>query len=167
MIEVAADIVIGAAPDRVWRTLTDFARFRQWHPFLELEGVPEKGTKVHYWFRLKPDGPRQWDTTAWITELETQRALVLELGIPFLLRIEERFELSREANGTLLKHIARFRGLLPAMMPRKFIQRRAIHIYRTPIEWLQRYFATATPPVPQPPQQGPNRFQRRSVRSRR
>ena len=85
----------------------------------------------------------------------------------FLLRIEERFELSQEANGTLLKHIARFRGLLPAIMPRKFIQRRAIHIYRTPIEWLQRYFEAAPAPAPQPPPPAPNRFQRRSARSRR
>ncbi len=167
MIEVAADIVIGAAPDRVWRTLTDFGRFRQWHPFLELQGVPEKGTKVDYLFRLKPDGPRQWEGTAWITELEAPRAFVLELGFAGLLKLEERFELSPDPGGTLIKHIARFRGLVPSIAPRKFIQRRAIHIYQVPLEWLQHHFASMTTPGPRPPQQGPNRFQRRSRRSRR
>lgn len=159
MIEVASEIVIGAAPDRVWRTLTDFAHFRQWHPFLELEGVAEKGAKVGYWFRLNPAGPGRWDTTAVVKELEAPRTLVFELGIRGLIWIEERFELSEATGGTLVKHGASFTGFLPAVLPSRFIQRRALPIYKTPIEWLQRYFA------PSPGQQ-PNRRQRRSGRHR-
>lgn len=159
MIEVTSNVEVEAAPDRVWRTLTDFAHFRQWHPFLELEGVAEKGARVGYWFRLDPAGPRRWDTTALVKELEAPRALVFELGIRGLIWVEERFELSEAMGGTLVKHDARFTGFLPAVLPSGFIQRRALPIYKTPIEWLQRYLASS-------PGQQPTRLQRRRARHR-
>ncbi len=144
MIKVTSDIVIRATPDRVWRTLIDFPRFRDWHPFLELDGVAEQDATVDYWFRLNPTGPRQWTARALIKQLEAPQALMLALGMPGILWIEERFELAATTGGTLVTHSANFRGIIPFLLPRKFIQRRALPIYRTPIEWLAQYFSSPT-----------------------
>lgn len=118
--------------------------------------MAEKGAKVGYWFRLDPAGPRRWDTIALIKELEAPRTLVFEFGIRGLIWVEERFELSEAMGGTLVKHDARFTGFISVVLPTGFIQRRALPIYQTPIERLQRYLA------PSPGQQ-PSRLQRRSA----
>lgn len=144
MLKVTSEIVVHAAPERVWRVLTDFTRLRDWHPFVEIEGPAEQGAKVGYYFRLDPSGPRRWDAKALIKHFEHPRTLLFALGIPGILRIEERYELAAVPGGTRVTHGAEFRGIIPFFLPRGLIRRRALPICQRPIEWLAQYLAGQT-----------------------
>jgi hypothetical protein len=58
--EIRTEIAIGAPPSRVWRVLSDFARYPDWNPFIiEVQGDVRLGASVRYRFQF-PRGVRIW-----------------------------------------------------------------------------------------------------------
>lgn len=60
MLSVRAQVDIAVSPERVWRVLINFAHYRKWHPFVELEGSPSLGGDIDFYFRRNPKAPRGW-----------------------------------------------------------------------------------------------------------
>jgi hypothetical protein len=55
--QLQTEIEIQAAPDRVWRILTDFAAYPEWNPFIRfVRGVPQQGTRLEV--RIQPSGTK-------------------------------------------------------------------------------------------------------------
>jgi demethylmenaquinone methyltransferase / 2-methoxy-6-polyprenyl-1,4-benzoquinol methylase len=47
MRTIAAEVEIGAPPERVWEVLTDFSSYPEWNPFMfSVEGAPEAGAHL-------------------------------------------------------------------------------------------------------------------------
>ena len=45
--EIKTEIVIQAAPETIWKILTDFENYPQWNPFIvSVTGEAEKGNKI-------------------------------------------------------------------------------------------------------------------------
>jgi hypothetical protein len=56
-VTLNTEIEIEASPERVWQTLTDFAAYPQWNPFIvRIEGTPAVGTCLTA--TMKPAGSR-------------------------------------------------------------------------------------------------------------
>lgn len=106
---IQTEILIHAAPQRVWEVLTDFARLGEWSPFFQsIEGKPLKGERLVVRFRKGPTfKPRV---------IEARAPAVLEwhgrLLLPGLFDGRHRFELLAEGANTRLLHTERFTGLL-------------------------------------------------------
>lgn len=45
MFSASAQIDIAATPKRGWQALMDFPRYRDWHPFVEMEGTAVVGKR--------------------------------------------------------------------------------------------------------------------------
>ncbi|MCB9932063.1 MAG: SRPBCC domain-containing protein [Planctomycetes bacterium] len=106
---IQTEILIHAAPQRVWDVLTDFDRLGEWSPFFEsIEGWPLQGERLLVKFRKGPTfKPR-------VIEAEVPRVLewLGRLLIPGLFDGRHRFELRAEGQDTRLLHTERFTGLL-------------------------------------------------------
>lgn len=104
-----SEILIHAAPQRVWEVLTDFEHLGEWSPFFKsIEGKPLEGERLVVRFRKGPTfKPRV---------IEAKAPNVLEwlgrLLIPGLFDGRHRFELRAEGQNTRLLHTERFTGLL-------------------------------------------------------
>jgi Uncharacterized conserved protein len=55
--ELYTEIEINAAPEKVWRILTDFADYPKWNPFIRrIEGVPAVGERLKIF--IQPTGAK-------------------------------------------------------------------------------------------------------------
>lgn len=55
--QLQTEIEIEAAPDRVWKILTDFAAYPEWNPFIRfVHGVPRQGARLEV--RIQPSGTK-------------------------------------------------------------------------------------------------------------
>lgn len=118
LTEIRTEILINAAPQKVWRILTDFKAYPAWNPFIKsLEQTSQGELKVGS--RLKaliapPDASAMTFTPA-VTALNVNREFrwLGHLFIPGLFDGEHIFELMENGDGTTtLIHRENFRGLL-------------------------------------------------------
>jgi hypothetical protein len=55
--QLQTEIEIEAAPDRVWKILTDFGAYPEWNPFIRfVHGVPQQGSCLEV--RIQPSGTK-------------------------------------------------------------------------------------------------------------
>lgn len=74
MKELSADIEIEASAERVWRILTDFAKFSEWNPFIrQMSGEPKTGARLQV--RLEPPGGRAVTFKPKLLNVELNREL--------------------------------------------------------------------------------------------
>ncbi len=74
MNELRTEIEINAPPERVWRLLTDFARFPQWNPFIRrASGEPRKGAQLQVY--LQPSGSNGMTFRPKVLKAEQNREL--------------------------------------------------------------------------------------------
>lgn len=137
MFSVSAHLDIAAAPERVWRALIDFERYRAWHPFVDIEGVAGEGNKIEYFYRKDPAAPRNWSIDAMINRLEDQQHFAINFGIAGLCHIEQWYALEPIPIGTRLTHGGTFRGVVPFLAGR-FVRKRMRPIYLLPLQRLAR-----------------------------
>jgi hypothetical protein len=115
---IETTIDIDATPDTVWATLTDFASYRHWNPFMDrVEGAPEVGTKlvVH----MSPNGGRGMTFKPTVLHAVPGRELrwLGSLGVRGLFDGEHFFILEgRRGGSTRLTHGEHFAGVLVALM---------------------------------------------------
>lgn len=166
MTEIVSSVEVNAAPARVWQVLTDFRNYRDWHPYIELDGIAEEGTQVAYAIRRTPKSSRLIRSEATITRLEPALHLRFKLGITGLTWMEEWYALESAGNGTLLTHGVEFRGLLSFIGT--LSRARLTPYFRLPIASLARRFAQTTAKQPEPAKPRPKAGQRPpNVRRRR
>jgi hypothetical protein len=118
----------------------DCGRYRNWHPFVELEGIPTLGGEIDFAFRNKPDTQRSWRSEAKVTQLEPASKFAFKFGLTGLCTIEQWYAIEKIADGTRVTYGSTYRGALPAVAGR-FIRARLLLLHRLPIEQLARGFA--------------------------
>ena len=92
--EIATEIVIEAPAERVWQILTDFARFREWNPFLlKVRGRAAVGAWVAFVFEM----PRGFfgAVCARIVTCDANKELRWVGRVPGLFRAEHYFVIER------------------------------------------------------------------------
>jgi hypothetical protein len=93
-------MTIGAAPERVWAVLTDFAAYPAWNPFVtSISGKLEQGAQLAV--RIAPAGGAGMAFKPAITELRDNAVLewLGHLIVPGLFDGRHRFELTRTSDG--------------------------------------------------------------------
>jgi hypothetical protein len=114
MFEIVTTIDIDAKPSRVWNTLTDFAHFPDWNPFVRyVEGEPRAGERLRV--TIAPPGGRQMTFTPTILAADTTRELrwIGRLGFRGLFDGEHYFKIEPQGPaGSRFVHGERFTGLL-------------------------------------------------------
>lgn len=148
MISVRAQVDIAVSPDRVWRVLMNFAHYRNWHPYVEMEGVPILDGDIDFSFRNKPAAPRGWKTKVTVTQLEPPSNFAFKFGISGLFTMEQWYSLEEIPDGTRVTHGSNYRGFLP-FIAGKLIRKRLLLIHEVAIERLARGFVNSNKPKPQ------------------
>ena len=112
--ELKTEILIEAAPGKIWEILTAFDRYPEWNSFItSIEGKPEVGTKIRA--QIAPPGAKgmTFKPTVLAFEKEKEFKWIGHLVFPGLFDGEHRFELIDNGNGTTtFIQSERFRGIL-------------------------------------------------------
>lgn len=112
MIAVENEIAVAAPPAKVWRILTDFPRYRNWHPFIRLTGEAKAGAAIDYEYTSDLRTRRKRHSPGKITRFERNVAFEWTMGVrPFFEQVE-RYELAPHPLGTRLRHRVEFRGVV-------------------------------------------------------
>lgn len=138
MYSVSAKIDIAATPESVWQALMDFASYRNWHPFVEMDGTAVAGQTLRFVYRNDPQAATGIDSTALITRVEAPHHFALEFGVKGLAMLEEWYALERTAGGTSLTHGVNFRGIIPYLVV-PFVRRLLRRKMAFPIQRLAQY----------------------------
>jgi len=120
MKELRTEIDIDASAERVWTSLTDFATFPQWNPFIRrIRGTPVVGSKLEVF--LQASGTKGMTFRPTVKKVERNRELrwLGHLGIRGLFDGEHVFEI-HEAGTNRVRFVQReeFRGLLVPLLAR-------------------------------------------------
>lgn len=106
---IRTEILINAAPDRVWQVLTDFPAHPKWDPFfasIEGSGIPGEPLKIQFrqgmTIRPRVTEVRKGEVFEWLGKL----------FIGGIFDGRHRFELYRKGAQTRLVHSETFYGLL-------------------------------------------------------
>jgi hypothetical protein len=117
--ELKTFVELNAPPERVWRTLTAFAAFPLWNPFIrEASGELKEGARLRV--KLELHGSRPWVFRPTLLRFEPNRELrwLGRLFIGGLFDGEHRFLLEPKGGGTRLVQAETFSGwLLPLLWP--------------------------------------------------
>ena len=99
--EITTEILINAAPQKVWAILTDFDSYPRWNPFIKsLQGPVVVGSKITA--RIEPPEGQGMTFTPKVLVFEPNREFRWrgQLWIPGLFDGEHIFELIDNGNGT-------------------------------------------------------------------
>src|SRR4029453_178430 len=109
-----SEIEIQASPDRVWETLTDFAAYPDWNPFIvQAAGQPVPGSRLELRMRLPGRGPRAFRPEGLEATRARRRRWLGHLLVPGLFDGEHTFTV--DPGGPDRVHLTQqeeFRGLL-------------------------------------------------------
>jgi hypothetical protein len=109
-----SEIEIQASPDRVWETLTDFAAYPDWNPFIvQAAGEPVPGGRLQ--LRMRPPGRRPMTFRPKVLEATPARRLrwLGHLFVPGLFDGEHTFTIDPVGPDRVrLSQREEFRGLL-------------------------------------------------------
>lgn len=114
---IETEILIHAAPERVWAVLMDFAAYPSWNPFvLAIEGNAKPGETLRV--TMRPPGDKAQTFKPKVLRADAPVAFVWRgsLPIPGLFTGEHSFQLTRAGDGTRLRHSERFSGLLVPLL---------------------------------------------------
>jgi hypothetical protein len=113
MQNIETKIMINAAVEEVWATLTKFEAYTEWNPFIHSEGKAVEGTRLKNTMHLEGQKPQVF--TPKLLEVKENAVLRWEGNLFFkgLFDGEHYFKLKAiNANQTELIHGENFRGIL-------------------------------------------------------
>lgn len=116
--EIRTEIIIQAAPERVWEVFTAFENYSNWNPFIKsLQGEVKVGEKIIV--RLEPPGAKGMTFKPEVLVFKPGKEFrwIGHLFIPGLFDGEHRFELIDNGNGTTtFVQAEKFKGILVRML---------------------------------------------------
>lgn len=93
MKSIAAETTINASAQRVWKILTEFAKYEEWNPFIrKISGRASEGSKIQIHIETPSGTSRRYTPT--ITKVQEERELRW-LGRRFFLNGEHIFTIER------------------------------------------------------------------------
>lgn len=111
MIAIDSELEVRAAPEAVWRVLTDFGNYAVWHPTLRLAGPAELGATLDYGLANVQTGWNSAHADARVTRLEPGRLVEWRMGIQLLFQVTESYALYPHEGGTAVVHRIEYRGI--------------------------------------------------------
>lgn len=120
---IETEILIQAAPDRVWAALMDFPAYPSWNPFiLAIEGKAEPGETLRV--TMRPPGGKPQTFKPKVLRADPPEAFVWRgsLPIPGLFTGEHSFQLTRAGDGTRLRHSESFSGILVPFLRKMLVR---------------------------------------------
>ncbi|WP_330291267.1 SRPBCC domain-containing protein [Streptomyces sp. NBC_00576] len=102
---------IASSPDEVWKVLTDFASYAQWHPVLRFVDMPTEilpGTQLRAQVSTGTETDGEYSFT--VVHYEAPRRLAWEGGIPDVLTGRHSFVLEPCDGGTRFTESEEFTG---------------------------------------------------------
>lgn len=114
MEEIYTEIVIDAPPEAVWAVLTDFERYPEWNPAMDVVGVGDVGERFEVTISLPRRKPRSFRPELVVVDEPRELRWRGWLVVPFLYAGEHRLELTPTDDGerTHLINAQTFEGLL-------------------------------------------------------
>jgi len=112
--EIKTEIVIQAAPAKVWEVLTAFNRYAEWNPFIKwLTGEVKTGSKIVVRLEQPDSKGMTFKPTVLAFEPNKEFRWIGHLLFPGLFDGEHRFELKDNGDGTTtFIQAERFKGML-------------------------------------------------------
>jgi hypothetical protein len=118
--QLRAEVDIDAAPEQVWRVLTDLSAYPDWNPFIvRADGKIEEAAVLT--LRMQPVGARGVTLRPRVLEIAPGHRLrwIGRIGMPGIFDAEHVFTLEpRAGGGTRLSQSEEFRGVLVPFMAR-------------------------------------------------
>ena len=112
--QLQSEIEIDAGPERVWSSLTDFAAYPEWNPFIRfIRGTAEQGARLEV--RIQPSGARGMTFRPSVVVADAGREFrwLGRLLLPGLFDGEHRFIIEPIAAGKVrFQQSERFSGIL-------------------------------------------------------
>jgi len=99
--QLATEVLVQAAPERVWQVLTDLGSYAEWNPFIvDATGTVRPGSRLR--LRMQPVGGRATTLRPRVVEVDAGRRLrwAGRLGVPGLLDAVHTFTVEPAADGT-------------------------------------------------------------------
>ena len=119
---IRTEIMLPASPEQSWEVLTDFARYPDWNPYLpRVEAKFVSGESVSFTL-VDENFPEPLELTAQLGQISANSDFYWtgRLGIQGLFDTRHVFELyPRDDGNTDLYHYEEFRGIIPALLPRR------------------------------------------------
>ncbi len=119
---IRTQIILPANPAKSWSVLTNFAGYPDWNPYLpRVEGAFEVGESISFTL-MDENFAEPLDLAARLGEISADRSFywIGRVGIQGLFDTRHVFELYPRGDGnTDLHHYEEFRGLIPALLPRR------------------------------------------------
>lgn len=115
MIELSSEARVVAAPDVVWRIVTDLARYETWTKTIRVDGRAQVGQAINYTIagRMRSNGPVRPIRHQGVVEIaRPAEALVWTSGVPAVMGLRFGFELRPDGAGTLVRHYVQVSGLV-------------------------------------------------------
>jgi hypothetical protein len=109
--ELRTEIEINASPQRVWKILVDFEKYKEWNPFIhKITGQPKEGSKIEIHIETPGGKNRKYEPT--VIRVQEGRELRW-MGKSFLLNGEHIFSIE-ELGQERIRFVQRemFEGLL-------------------------------------------------------
>ncbi|MEL6925835.1 MAG: SRPBCC domain-containing protein, partial [Bacteroidota bacterium] len=119
MKSIKTEIQIKATPAQVWTVLADFKNYKNWNPFIHIEGVLREGNTLRNTIYLEGQSPQLF--TPVLTKVESGKSFrwLGKLWIRGLFDGEHYFELMPTDDGyTRFIHGENFSGLLVGLLLR-------------------------------------------------
>jgi len=117
------ETLIHAAPEIVWAVLMDFPAYPDWNPFIvAISGKPVPGETLSV--TMRPPGGKPQSFSPKVLRADAPVAFIWRgsLPIPGLFTGEHSFQLTREGDGTRLRHSESFSGLLVPFLQKVLVR---------------------------------------------
>jgi len=139
-MNVHTEILIEAAPESIWATLTDLERYPIWNPYhVQVYGELTEGNKLDLVIH-KPNG-KVIEIRPRVMRVEKNKALVWGGGVPLIFIGQHVFELEYVQLGcTRLIHRERFSGLLVGFLDLSGIEEGYINMNENLKEYVEQEF---------------------------
>lgn len=121
MDEIITTAEIDAPPRAVWEVLTDFERYDEWNPTIDITGSPTEGDRIEMVLTLPDRKPQAFRPKLLTVDEPTELRWQGRLFVPGLYDGEHRFVLEPLDDGerTRLTHAETFRGVLVGFVNRR------------------------------------------------
>lgn len=120
MKQIETEIIINAAPEKIWKVLLDFENYPRWNPFIRsIKGETKVGEKLS--ISIKPPDGMGMSFTPVVLNLEPKKELRWKgkLGMKGIFDGEHYFKLVDDAHGsTKFIQGEKFSGILVPLMPK-------------------------------------------------
>src|SRR5690606_27543490 len=117
MKQIETEILIEAAPEKVWKVLTDFENHPDWNPFIKsIKGEKSVGKKLKVFIKPPDGGGMVFNRVILKYEENKEFSWKGKLGIKGIFDGEHYFKLVENNGNTKFIHGEKFSGILVALM---------------------------------------------------